>query len=171
MLEKVIEQNLIFLLGNEIGFFVPLLVSIFLVYKYKLLKALTPEVLIIFFISIVVSIPLSEHRIEMIGNYEVESLYSKDYFSAIYLFWYGLYHKKYDFNIPLIYCGIFYSGVILDLLFIVVIKKDTIFNEYIGGAGIYDGLFLYPIFLCAFIYLLKKVIYYQEKNKEIIYDK
>ncbi len=170
MLESILHLDLAYLLGgNRIGFYIPLLATIFMFYKFDVLKNTNSDIIVIFFISIIMGFSFAEHRIEFIGEYEVEGFYSNNYFAAVYLFWYGLIVKNYNFNIPIIFCGVFLSSLFNDFIFVFFIKGESIFNENIGGAGFLDGLFVYPILYSIVAYITKISIKYKvnlEKEKE-----
>lgn len=173
MFESIINLDLAHLLGgNRIGFYIPLLITLFTLYKFEVLKNINNDIILIFFISIIMGFSFGEHRIESIGNYEVEGFYSNNYFAALYLFWYGLILKEYNFNIPIIFCGVFLSYFFNDLIFVYFIKEESIFNENIGGAGFLDGLFVYPIMYSFVAYITRISIKYKinlekERKNEI----
>jgi hypothetical protein len=160
IIAKIIDSNMMYLLGNIIGFYLPLLCTIFVAYRYKVFSHIKKNVSIIFIFisSIIVGIYFSEHRFGTLGDYSYESLYAKNYFSVIYLLWFGIITKEYNFNISVIFCGTFLSALLADYYFVLFVKNESIFTSSIGGAGIVDGLFVYPFFSSIVVFGLRSLI-------------
>lgn len=167
IIAKIIDSNMMYLLGNIIGFYLPLLCTIFVAYRYRVFPYINKNISIIFvfILSIVVGIYFSEHRFGTLGDYSYESLYAKNYFSVLYLFWFGIMKKQYDFNIAVIFCGTFVSALLADYYFVIFVKNESIFTSSIGGAGIVDGLFIYPFFSAIVVFGLRSLITLKMNDK------
>jgi hypothetical protein len=178
-MEFVRLHNLEFLMNNIYGLYLPILITLIFFIKSDVLKKfLNIELFVLFIFSAFLCTFLSEvlyitdHQVfytstgqELNVRGDLEGLYTNNYFPAIYLFWFGLIKKDFNFNIPVIWCGSFLSLWISDIFFAYFEKGEHLFSKNIGGAGFFDGLLVDPAFATLSViilsYLIKKA---QEKN-------
>lgn len=172
-LETILKYDLTFLMTNKIGLYLPLLISIYLIIRTKIIEDYKTNIqsIICFTIGTIFCVMLSYSVIEETDFYYSESLYTKNYFGVFYLFWFGLLEKNYNFNLSVVFIGTFFSKLLADFYFAIFVKDISIFSSGIGGAGLFDGLLIDPLFAVLVIFLLKKLIFIslrKQKLKKII---
>jgi uncharacterized membrane protein len=181
-IEFIHNNNLYFLLNNYIGLYLPMLISVGLLFKYKLHEEfIKKDIGIITILSIIFSIYFAEFKItnfeyvtsengkDVINTLEMQSLHMKNFFAVLFLSWIGFIKKDYQFNPPLLFTGTFLTQWIADMVFAYQLEGNP-FSKNIGGAGIFDGLLVDSIY--AYItgillsFLIKKVLDSREKMYE-----
>jgi hypothetical protein len=181
-IEMIIRYDLFFLLSNKLGFYLPLLLSLGLVHKYALWKEMAkPQTLLIILVGILMCFHFAKYTetsyvttslidgVPILNDHSFGGLYIWNYFGALYLCYEGLYVKNYGkFNAPLYFVGSFFALALGDIYF-VYMKMGLWFHSGIGGAGIFDGLLVAPLFAYCVIVMLNwsipKVVAAQEKRK------
>lgn len=168
------DNNAYFLLDNRLGFYLPLLISIFLFFYSNLKKDILNKEFVFIFVSslffcfLTATFKTEEFTIRGMYNdgefdsiIEHQSLYVKNCFPVLFLLWYGIIKKNYNFNPPLIFFSSFFTQLIVDLFYAYKVE-NTIFTRNIGGAGIFDGLIAYSLYallvVCLLQFLIKKLI-------------
>jgi hypothetical protein len=183
-MEFIRFYNLEFLMNNIYGLYLPILITLIFFIKSDVLKKfLNVELFTLFIFSAFLCTYLSEvlsiidirtiqidtgQKITITGD--LEGLYTNNYFPAIYLFWFGLVKKDFNFNVPVIWCGSFLTLWISDIFYAHYEKGEHLFSNNIGGAGLFDGLLVDPAFSTLTVVVLSYLIKATKnrKNKKSI---
>lgn len=164
---EILYENIITSSSNKetiTGLVIPFLVSFFaLIFDKSLLSYNIKKIsllMFLFFITIIINLITVKYSFNDFGN--IESLT----FSSVAILSLGFFilYTKDEISLQMVFYFTFFSSLITD-----IIAAPNTFDNFlygIGGAGIFDGLFLIPIIYTITIFMFNFSRY--KRNKKLI---